>query len=61
MSSINIDPRTDPTSDVVGLLAHGALVIVQSRNARDRSRQARVCSRAFAAPSSGASPTNSSN
>jgi hypothetical protein len=41
MSSGSIDLLTsdDLTSDVAGLLAHGALVIAQSRDARERSRQ----------------------
>jgi len=44
MSTISTELRAsdDPTSDVAGLLAHGALVIKDSREARDRSRQARV-------------------
>jgi hypothetical protein len=44
MSSSGTDLFTpdDATSDVAGLLAHGAVVIAQSRDARDRSQQARV-------------------
>ena len=42
MSSISaVPPEFDPIPDVARLLAHGALVITQSRDACNRSRRAR--------------------